>query len=83
MPFHEPAFAGRHENNNHAVQVGDGVIFTQGILEGLTGVVSDSSSSGRLLVAATDWPTGVRVAVPGEMLRKLRPVGNSSRRVSF
>ena len=83
MTFNEPAFTGRRENHNHAVQVGDGVIFTQGILEGLTGVVSESSSSGRFLVAANNWPSGVRVAVPPNMLRKLRPVAKPSHRVSF
>jgi len=83
MPFDEPAFSGRHENNNHAVKVGDGVIFTQGILEGLTGVVSESSSNGRFLVAANDWPRGVHVAVPANMLRRLKPAASSARRISF
>jgi transcription antitermination factor NusG len=68
--MNERAASGSNVKSNNAFQVGDEVMFTQGILEGLTGVVSEYGGSRGLLVMTKDWPTGVRVLVTNHSLRK-------------
>jgi transcription antitermination factor NusG len=70
MPVNERATSGNGQRTHDAFQKGDEVMFTQGILEGLTGVVSEYGGSRGLLVMTNDWPTGVRVLVNHHSLRK-------------
>jgi len=79
----DPAFNGQAKKSTHSVAVGDKVMFTQGILEGLTGVVAASNSRAQLLVRANDFPTGVRVVVAPDALRPLRPIVEPPRRKFF
>jgi len=83
MPVNDAAVSGQQQKSNHAFQIDDGVMFTQGILEGLTGVVSETSSGMRFLVTANDWPTGVCVMVSGGALKKLGSNSKLSRREAF
>jgi hypothetical protein len=78
MPVNERAASGSREQSNDAFQVGDDVMFTQGILEGLTGVVSGSGGSRGLLVTTNDWPDGVRVLVNRLSLRKKKKSASKS-----
>jgi transcription antitermination factor NusG len=77
--MNEQAASGSRERSD-AFQVGDEVMFTQGILEGLTGVVSEYGGSRGLLVMTNDWPTGVRVLVGHHSLRKKKPIKQPSGR---
>jgi hypothetical protein len=77
--MNERAASGSRERSD-AFQVGDEVMFTQGILEGLTGIVSEYGGSRGLLVMTKDWPTGVRVLVTDHSLQKKKPASKSLRR---
>ena len=82
MPVNERATRSSQRSTD-AFQVGDDVMITQGILEGVTGVVTEPGGSRGLLVMTKEWPTGVRVLVSNHSLRKRKPVNKSSTRESI